>query len=60
MYAVWIKIDESLPWMELSGTYQSRKEAQKAAKKFLKTIRVKIVRVNVEHKPMKAVVMVKR
>ncbi|MEM2202549.1 MAG: hypothetical protein QW595_02820 [Candidatus Bathyarchaeia archaeon] len=60
MYAVWIKIDETLPWVELKGTYQTRREAQKAAKELLKTIKVKIVKVGVERKSMKAVVTVKR
>lgn len=60
MYAVWIRIDEKLPWIELKGTYHTKTEARKAAKEFLKTIRVKIVKVSVEGKPMKAVAIVKR
>ncbi|MEM1536428.1 MAG: hypothetical protein QW577_01325 [Candidatus Bathyarchaeia archaeon] len=60
MYAVWIRIDETLPWIELKDTYHTKAEARKAAKEFLKTIRVKIVKVSVEGKPMKAVAMVKR
>ncbi|MBS7608860.1 MAG: hypothetical protein QXL77_05090 [Candidatus Bathyarchaeia archaeon] len=60
MYAVWIKIDEALPWIELKGTYETKGEAQKAAKETLKTIKVKIVKVDVERKPLKAAVIVKR
>jgi len=60
MYAVWVKIDETLPWIELRGTYQTEREARKAAKDFLKTVEVKIVKVDVKHKPVKAVVTVKR
>jgi hypothetical protein len=60
VYAVWIKIDDTLPWIELKGTFQSRKEAREAAKDFLKSLKVKIVRVDGESKPMKAVVTIKR
>ncbi|MEM2337865.1 MAG: hypothetical protein QXK93_03095 [Candidatus Bathyarchaeia archaeon] len=60
VYAVWIKVDETLPWIELKGTYQSRREARKAAKEFLKTLKVKIVKVNSKRKSMRAVVMVKQ
>ena len=60
MYAVWIKIDESLPWIELEGTYPSKREAQKAAKTFLKNVKMKVVNVGGERKPMKAVAAVKR
>jgi hypothetical protein len=33
MYSAWIKIDDSLPWIELEGAFQTKAEAQKAAKK---------------------------
>ncbi|MEM2947060.1 MAG: hypothetical protein QXN96_02340 [Candidatus Bathyarchaeia archaeon] len=58
MYAIWVKVDETLPWIELSGAYQTKEEARKMAKAFLKKIRVKIVMVEKER--MKAVVTVKR
>jgi len=35
LYAVWVKIDETLPWIELKGTYQTRREAKKAAREIL-------------------------
>jgi hypothetical protein len=41
--AVWIKIDESLPWIELKGTYETRKDAKKAAKNCMRKTQVKIV-----------------
>jgi len=41
--AVWIKIDESLPWIELKGTYETRTDAKKAAKKCIRRTQVKIV-----------------
>ncbi|MEM3442493.1 MAG: hypothetical protein QW667_06055 [Candidatus Bathyarchaeia archaeon] len=44
MYVVWIRIDETLPWIELKGEYQTRKAAKKAAKEFLKSAKVKIVK----------------
>lgn len=60
MYAVWINIDETLPWIELEGTYPSKSEARRAAKTFLKNVKMKVVNVGSERKPMKAVVTVKR
>jgi len=46
LYAVWIEIDEPLPWIELKGEYRTRKEAKKAANEFLNNIRIKIVKVS--------------
>ncbi|MBX5321937.1 MAG: hypothetical protein QHH12_06430 [Candidatus Bathyarchaeota archaeon] len=60
MYAVWIRIDETLPWIELKGTYQTRKEAREAAKEFLSKINVKIVKAEKIRKQMKAVVAIKQ
>lgn len=60
MYAVWIMIDETLPWIELKGTYQTRKEAREAAKEFLRKIKVNIVKAEKERKPMKPMVAIKQ
>ncbi|MGQ9641854.1 MAG: hypothetical protein ACUVUF_07000 [Candidatus Bathycorpusculaceae bacterium] len=43
MYAAWIKIDETLPWIEIEGMYKTRNEARKAAKEAIKRIKIKIV-----------------
>jgi hypothetical protein len=60
LYAIWVKIDETLPWIELSGTYQTKDEARRMAKTLLKKIRFKVVMVEKERRQMKAVVTVKR
>jgi hypothetical protein len=60
LYAIWVKIEEALPWIELSGTYQTKDEARRMAKTLLKKIRVKVVMVEKERRQMKAVVTVKR
>jgi len=60
MYVVWVKIGETMPWIELEGIYQTKAEARKAAKEILKRVQVKVVKVGVKRKPMKAMVMVKR
>jgi hypothetical protein len=54
LYAVWIKIDETLPWIELKTIYQTRREAKKAAKNLLTSIEVKIVATPEKRKQMKA------
>jgi len=59
LYAIWVKIDETLPWIELSGTYQTEKEARKIARELLSKIRVKVVKVEKERKQMKAIATVK-
>jgi hypothetical protein len=44
MYAAWIKIDDSLPWIELRETFQTKTEANEATRKKLKTVKIKIVK----------------
>jgi len=60
LYAIWVKIDETMPWIELSGTYQTREEARKVANELLSKMRIKIVKVEEKRRQMKAIVMVKR
>jgi hypothetical protein len=43
-YTAWIKIDDSLPWIELKETFQSRTEAQESAKTKVNAVRIKIVK----------------
>jgi len=59
LYAVWIKIDETLPWIELKGEHQTRREAKKAANEFLNLVKIKIVEIPERRSPMKALVSVK-
>jgi hypothetical protein len=60
LHAVWIKIDETLPWIELKGTYETRKEAKKAAENCLYKAQIKIVAIQEKSKPLKAVATIKR
>lgn len=59
LYTVWIKIDETLPWIELKGRYQTRREAGKRAKEFLSSVRTRIVEIPEKKKPMKPLVYAK-
>jgi hypothetical protein len=43
MYAVWIKIDETLPWIELKGKYRTKREAKKAARDTLDRVEIRVV-----------------
>jgi len=56
---VWIKIDETLPWIELKGEYQKRSEAKKAAKGYIKIIKAKIVEIPEKRTPMKPLASIK-
>jgi len=44
MYVIWIKIDDTLPWIELRGEYETKKAAKKAAEEILSSVKVKIVK----------------
>ena len=54
-----MKIDETLPWIELEGIYQTKKEAKEAAEKFLNTLETKIVELPAKKKRMKALATIK-
>ena len=45
LYAVWLKIDETLPWIELKGKYETRREAKKAAKEILNHAEMRIIEI---------------
>jgi hypothetical protein len=60
LYAIWVKIDKTLPWIELQGEYQTRNEASKAAKRILSNARIKAVKAQRKTKPMKVLTVVSR
>ncbi|MDH7477505.1 MAG: hypothetical protein QHH17_03885 [Candidatus Bathyarchaeota archaeon] len=53
MYIIWIKIDETLPKIELKGEYQTRKEARKAAQQILSNIKIEIINASKKQDSMK-------
>lgn len=55
MYAAWIQIDETLPWIELKGTYQTRREAVRAGRQTVSGIRIKIVGIPEKRSTIKAI-----
>jgi hypothetical protein len=59
MYTAWIKIDESLPWIELKETFQTKSEAQEAMKEKLNEVKIKIVKMPTKKKPLGASITVK-
>ena len=60
MYGVIVKIDETLPWIELKETYETRGEARKAAEDFIRSLQVRIVALPEKRKPMKALATIRR
>jgi hypothetical protein len=42
MYSAWIKLDDSLPWIELEKAFQTKAEAQKAVQEVLNKAQIKI------------------
>jgi len=53
LYTVWIRIDETLPWIELKGEYATKNEARKAVKEAMKRLETKIVNLPEKRTPMK-------
>ena len=54
MYSAWIKIDDSLPWIELEEAFKTKAEAQKAVKEILDKAKVKISKLPKTKKQTKA------
>jgi hypothetical protein len=56
MYSAWIKIDDSLPWIELEEAFQTKAEAQKAVKEILCKTRIKISKLPTQGKRAKSTI----
>lgn len=41
MYSALIKLDDSLPWIEIENAFQTKAEAQKAAQEVLNKAKIK-------------------
>jgi hypothetical protein len=54
-----MKIDETLPWIELEGIYQTKREAKEAAEKFLNSMETKIVELPTKKKRVKALATIR-
>ncbi|MEM2995001.1 MAG: hypothetical protein QXI91_03150 [Candidatus Bathyarchaeia archaeon] len=54
LYTICVKVDETLPWIELKGEYQTKKEAKEAAKKLLNNIKIKIVKTSMDKRKIPA------
>ena len=59
MYSAWIKIDDSLPWIELEEAFQTKAEAKKAVKEILSKAKIKISKLPKKGKRIKAKVRVR-
>ena len=59
MYSAWVKIDDSLPWIELKEAFQTKTEAQEAIKEKLSKVKIKIVEMPLRKNQIKASITVK-
>ena len=59
LYSVWIKIDDSLPWIELEEAFRTRAEAQKVVKERLKKAKIKIAELTKQEKQIKTTIKMK-
>ena len=53
MYSAWIKLDDSLPWIELEEAFQTKAEAQKAVEEVLNKAKIKISKLPKQEKRAK-------
>jgi hypothetical protein len=59
MYSAWVKIDDSLPWIELKEAFQTRTEAQEAVREKLSKVKTKIVELPQRRNSMKVAITVR-
>ena len=59
MYTVLIRVDETLPWIELKKDYETRKEARHAAEEAIRKIAVMVVNIPQEKRPLNVLAVVK-
>jgi len=59
LYTVLIRVDETLPWIELKGEYETRKEARLAAEEAIRKMAVMVVNIPQEKRPLKALAIMK-
>ena len=59
MYTVQIRVDETLPWIELEGEYETRKEARHAARESIRKIALAVVNIPQEKRQLKALAVMK-
>jgi hypothetical protein len=60
MYSAWIKIDDSLPWIELEEAFRTKAEAQKAVKELLSKTKIKISELPKQEKQIRATIRVRQ
>lgn len=53
MYSALIKLEESLPWIELEEAFRTKAEAQKAVQEVLSKAKIKISRLPKHEKRLK-------
>jgi hypothetical protein len=60
LYSAWIKIDDSLPWIELEEAFRTKAEAQRAVKEILSKAKIKIAKLPTQGKQIKATIKVRQ
>jgi hypothetical protein len=59
LYSIWIKIDKTLPWIELKGEYETKNEARQAAQIAKSKIATKLVKIPQERRLIKDLITVR-
>lgn len=59
LYHAWIRLDNTLPWIELEGTHRTSSEARRFAKLAMRKAKIKIVSIPEKKQDAKALATVK-
>jgi hypothetical protein len=59
LYSIWIRIDETLPWIELKEEYETKEKAKQAAQMVMGRIAVRLVKLSKERKLAESLVTVR-
>jgi hypothetical protein len=60
LYIVWIRVDATLPWIELAGEYETKRHARTAARESLAKVEIRIIKTLEKRRQIKELVTVRR
>ena len=59
MYCIWIRVDDTLPWIELKGEYETKEKAKQAGQTVTGRIAVRLVKLSQERRLAESLVTVR-
>jgi len=59
LYCIWIRVDDTLPWIELKGEYETKEKAKQAGQTVTGRIAVRLVKLSQERRLAESLVTVR-